>query len=129
MSIADRDHRFRSTTLVHRHPGQRPVPDLGPPAQFQERARRHHGRGRRPLALRVAHLSRPIVPGPAAIDFVNQPAAVDNGPLLERMPRRLTPFIEGLATYLAPESGPGEIEFDTVAKDQSRIDAVDRANV
>jgi uncharacterized protein YbjT (DUF2867 family) len=101
-------------------------------------------------ALRVANLSRPIVPGPApliklaaapltllpdpplspdAIDFVNQPAAVDNGPLLARMPRRLTPFVEGLATYLAPESGPGDIEFDTVAQNESRVDAVDRAHV
>lgn len=101
-------------------------------------------------ALRVAQLSRPIVPGPAsliklaalpltllpeppltpdAVDFINQPAAVDNGPLLERMPRRLTPFVEGLVTYLAPESGPGEIEFGTVAQHERRVDAVDGAHV
>jgi uncharacterized protein YbjT (DUF2867 family)/ligand-binding SRPBCC domain-containing protein len=100
-------------------------------------------------ALRIADLARPIVPGPApliklavapltllpdpplspdAIDFVNQPAEVDNGPLLERMPRRLTPLVEGLATYLAPESGPGEISFDVVAKSESRVDAVDGAH-
>jgi NADH dehydrogenase len=72
-------------------------------------------------ALRVAGIRRPIVPGPAplirlaatpltllpsppltpdAVDFINQPATVDPGPLLERMPRRLTPLDEGLATYL-----------------------------
>ncbi len=74
-------------------------------------------------ALRVARLRRPIVPGPTpllrlaawplkflpeppltpdAVDFINQPATVDLGPLLERMPRRLTPLDEGLASYLAP---------------------------
>jgi uncharacterized protein YbjT (DUF2867 family)/ligand-binding SRPBCC domain-containing protein len=73
-------------------------------------------------ALRVAGIRRPIVPGPAplirlaaipltllpsppltpdAVDFINQPATVDVAPLLERMPRRLTPLEEGLATYLA----------------------------
>jgi NADH dehydrogenase len=84
-------------------------------------------------ALHAAGLSRPIVPGPApliklaaaplrllpeppltpdAVDFINQPATVDLGPLLERMPRRLTPLDEGLATYLSPESGPGTVEID-----------------
>ena len=84
-------------------------------------------------ALRAADLRRPIVPGPApviklglqplrllpeppltpdAIDFINQPATVDLGPLLARMPRRLTPFNEGLATYLPMDSGPGTLEFD-----------------
>jgi uncharacterized protein YbjT (DUF2867 family)/ligand-binding SRPBCC domain-containing protein len=74
-------------------------------------------------ALRVAGIRRPIVPGPAplirvgalplsllpsppltpdAVDFINQPATVDVAPLLKRMPRRLTPLEEGLATYLAP---------------------------
>ncbi len=64
------------------------------------------------LALRVAGIRRPILPGPTpllklvawplqflpeppltpnAVDFVNQPATVDLSPLLERMPRRLTP--------------------------------------
>jgi NADH dehydrogenase len=83
-------------------------------------------------ALDVAHLRRPILPGPTAllkamtlpltllpspplspdaIDFINQPATVDTGPLLERMPRRLTPLGEGLATYLAPDSGPGTIDW------------------
>ena len=51
-----------------------------------------------------------------AIDFINQPATVDLGPLLERMPRRLTPLEEGLATYLrAPEGvrwiAPGTAEL------------------
>jgi NADH dehydrogenase len=73
-------------------------------------------------ALRVAGIRRPIVPGPAplirlgaapltmlpsppltpdAVDFINQPATVDLAPLLECMPRRLTPLDEGLATYLS----------------------------
>jgi NADH dehydrogenase len=84
-------------------------------------------------ALRAARLRRAIVPGPtpliklavaplqllpeppltpAAVDFVNQPATVDIGPLLERMPRRLTPLDEGLATYLPPDSGPGRVAID-----------------
>ncbi len=76
-------------------------------------------------AISAAGVSRPIMPGPApllklmaiplswlpnplltpsAVDFINQPATVDVGPLLERMPRRLTPLDEGLASYLrAPE--------------------------
>ena len=46
---------------------------------------------------------------PDAVDFINQPATVDIGPLLERMPRRLTPLEEGLSTYLgaAGASLPG----------------------
>jgi uncharacterized protein YbjT (DUF2867 family)/ligand-binding SRPBCC domain-containing protein len=84
-------------------------------------------------ALRVAGLRRPIVPGPTplikllavplswlpspiltpdAIDFINQPATVDLAPLLERMPRRLTPLEEGLATYLAPQSSDVNVVFD-----------------
>ncbi|HET7703801.1 MAG TPA: NAD(P)H-binding protein [Candidatus Limnocylindrales bacterium] len=84
-------------------------------------------------ALRVAGLRRPIIPGPtpliklaaiplswlptplltpAAVDFINQPATVDLGPLLERMPRRLTPLEEGLATYLAPPEGDARLAFD-----------------
>jgi uncharacterized protein YbjT (DUF2867 family)/ligand-binding SRPBCC domain-containing protein len=84
-------------------------------------------------ALRAAGLSRPIVPGPApliklavaplrllpeppltpdAVDFINQPATVDIQPLLSRMPRRLTPLDEGLATYLPPNSGPGRVVID-----------------
>jgi NADH dehydrogenase len=75
-------------------------------------------------ALQVAGLRRPILPGPtpllklaawplsflptppltpSAVDFINQPATVDLAPLMERMPRRLTPFEEGLATYLGPD--------------------------
>ncbi len=78
-------------------------------------------------ALRAARIRRPIVPGPApllklaalpltllpqppltpdAVDFINQPAVVDIAPLLERMPRRLTPLDEGLATYLGGGSMP-----------------------
>jgi NADH dehydrogenase len=74
-------------------------------------------------ALRVAGLRRPLIPAPAplvklaaaflqylpgrpltpdGVDFVNQPAEVDLAPLLERMPRRLTPLEEALATYLVP---------------------------
>lgn len=77
--------------------------------------------------LRVAGVRRPILPGPtplikaaawplsmlpeppltpAAVDFINQPATVDLGPLLERLPRRLTPLEEGLATYLGPDPRP-----------------------
>jgi NADH dehydrogenase len=85
-------------------------------------------------ALRIAGLRRPIIPGPAAlirlaaapltllstppltpdaVDFINQPATVDVAPLLERMPRRLTPLDEGLASYLAPGSTAGILEFDS----------------
>jgi uncharacterized protein YbjT (DUF2867 family)/ligand-binding SRPBCC domain-containing protein len=84
-------------------------------------------------ALRAAGIRRPIIPGPApliklaaqplrllpappltpdAVDFINQPATVDIEPLLARMPRRLTPLDEGLASYLAPDSGPGRVEID-----------------
>lgn len=83
-------------------------------------------------ALKIAGIRRPVVPGPTpliklaaaplallpqppltptAVDFINQPATVDLAPLLERMPRRLTPLDEGLAHYLAPNSTPGKIEF------------------
>ncbi len=85
-------------------------------------------------ALRVAGLRRPILPGPTpllklaawplkflpsppltpdAVDFVNQPATVDVEPLLARMPRRLTPFDEGLRTYLGPDTRPDRsLRFD-----------------
>jgi NADH dehydrogenase len=84
-------------------------------------------------ALRTAGLRRPILPAPApllklaaqplrllpsppltpdAIDFINAPATVDLGPLLARMPRRLTPLDEGLASYLAPGAGPAVIVVD-----------------
>jgi NADH dehydrogenase len=77
-------------------------------------------------ALRAAGVRRPIIPGPAAlirlgaaplkllpsppltpdaVDFINQPATVDVTPLLERMPRRLTPLDEGLASYLGRSEG------------------------
>ena len=84
-------------------------------------------------ALRSADLRRPILPGPTpliklglqplrllpeppltpdAIDFINQPATVDLAPLLARMPRRLTPLDQGLATYLPPDAMPATLEFD-----------------
>ena len=47
----------------------------------------------------LAFLPRPPLT-PDAVDFVNQPAVVDSGPLLARLPRRLTPLDEGLASYL-----------------------------
>ena len=74
-------------------------------------------------ALSVAGYHRPILPGPTpliklaawpmrflpepplspgAVDFVNQPATVDVGPLLAAMPRRLTRLEEGLSTYIGP---------------------------
>ena len=86
-------------------------------------------------SLRVAGLHRPILPGlaallkvgampltllptppltPDAIDFINQPATVDIGPLMERMPRRLTPLEEALRTYLAPVSDRA-LRFDESA--------------
>lgn len=92
-------------------------------------------------ALRVAGMRRPIIPGPApliklglqplrllpappltpdAIDFINQPATVDLAPLLDRMPRTLTPLDAGLATYLPPASGPGSVEIDGDARRAAR---------
>jgi uncharacterized protein YbjT (DUF2867 family)/ligand-binding SRPBCC domain-containing protein len=86
-------------------------------------------------ALRVVGLRRPILPGPTpliklgalpltllpeppltpdAVDFVNQPATVDIAPLMERMPRRLTPLEEGLRRYLVPTEGLS-LEFDQPA--------------
>ena len=85
-------------------------------------------------ALRIAGLRRPILPGPtpllklaaapmsllptppltpAAIDFINQPATVDLGPLLTRMPRRLIGLDEGLRSYLRPGTdGRRTLEID-----------------
>jgi NADH dehydrogenase len=84
-------------------------------------------------ALRVSGIRRPIVPGPApllkaaalpllllpappltpdAVDFINAPATVNLEPLLERMPRALTPLDAGLASYLAPSAGPGMVAID-----------------
>jgi len=75
-------------------------------------------------ALRVSGRRRPLLHAPAAllklaawplkflprppltpdaVDFVNQPATVDVGPLLAAKPRRQTPHAEGLATYLGPD--------------------------
>ena len=84
-------------------------------------------------ALKMAGIRRPIIPGPAlllklaaapltllpvppltpdAVDFINQPATVNLRPLMERMPRRLTPLDEGLASYLGPGSTLGVLDFD-----------------
>ena len=75
-------------------------------------------------ALDVAGIHKPLLPAPAfmvklaawpmrflpnpplspdAVDFVNQPATVDVGPLLAVMPRTLTRLEDGLATYLGRE--------------------------
>jgi NADH dehydrogenase len=74
-------------------------------------------------AMDVAGIRRPLLPAPAAlvkiaawpmrflptpplspdaVDFVNQPATVDIEPLLAAMPRSLTRFEDGLATYVGP---------------------------
>lgn len=87
-------------------------------------------------ALRIAGIRRPIVPGPApliklaalplvllpqppltpdGVDFINAPATVALGPLLDRMPRALTPLDAGLATYLAPSAGPATVSIDPMA--------------
>ncbi len=62
-----------------------------------------------PQLVKVAAFFLQYLPGrlltPEAVDFVNQPAVVDTAPLLARMPRRLTPLEEGLATYLLPRRG------------------------
>ena len=83
------------------------------------------------VALRVAGLRRPILPGPTpllklgawplsflpkppltpdAIDFINEPATVDLAPLMARLPRRLTPLEEALRSYLAPAT-PSALRF------------------
>jgi nucleoside-diphosphate-sugar epimerase/ligand-binding SRPBCC domain-containing protein len=106
------------------------VLEIGGPETFAMREVIDH-------ALRIAELRRPIVPGPTpliklgawpltlmpqplltpdAVDFINQPATVDSSVLLERMPRRLTPLDEGLATYLSPASAPGWLEIDAVSR-------------
>lgn len=94
-------------------------------------------------SIRVAGTPRPVMPGPtpllklvavplsllptppltpSAIDFINQPATVDLGPLLARMPRRLTPFEEALSTYLGPDpSGRRALAFDG-SVDQPAVD-------
>jgi uncharacterized protein YbjT (DUF2867 family) len=56
------------------------------------------------VAWPLKFLPRPPLT-PDAIDFVNQPATVDVGPLLAALPRRLTPLEEGLRTYLGPRTG------------------------
>ncbi len=58
------------------------------------------------VAWPLQFLPRPPLT-PDAVDFVNQPATVDTGPLLAAMPRRLTPLDEGLATYLGTRARQG----------------------
>ncbi len=89
-------------------------------------------------AIAIDGHRRPIVPGPApliklgawplrllpvppltpdAVDFINQPATVDNGPLLDALPRRLTPLDEGLTTYLGSRDEPSaDLAFDEPAR-------------
>jgi len=56
---------------------------------------------------------------PDALDFTNRPAIVDNGTLVARMPRRLTPLEEGLRTYL-PANGGVTIAFDRPAESRGQ---------
>ena len=59
------------------------------------------------LLLKIATAPLTLLPSPpmtpAAIDFVVQSAPVDTTLLRERLPRRLKPLSEALATYLAPK--------------------------
>lgn len=84
-------------------------------------------------AMDVAELRKPLMPAPSplvklaawpmrflpdpplspdGVDFVNQPATVDTGPLLEAMPRTLTRLEDGLATYLGRRRSPVSIADD-----------------
>ena len=93
-------------------------------------------------AIAAAGLAKPVVPGPTpllklglqplrllpqppltpdAIDFINQPATADPGPLLAILPRRLTPFDEGIASYLPPETGPGRMAIDAAPAARASI--------
>lgn len=58
------------------------------------------------ILMKIATAPLKLLPSPpltpAAVDFVVQAAPVDTGPFHERLPRRLLPLHEGLATYLAP---------------------------
>jgi uncharacterized protein YbjT (DUF2867 family) len=58
------------------------------------------------VLLRIAAWPLQFLPRPPltpdAVRFVNQPATVDVGPLLDALPRRLTTLEEGLRTYLGP---------------------------
>jgi hypothetical protein len=77
-------------------------------------------------ALPLSLLPSPLLT-PDAVDFINQPATVDTAPLLERLPRRLTPFDEGLASYLDPASAPGRLAFDASPTSASSPAAPTRA--
>jgi NADH dehydrogenase len=61
-----------------------------------------------PPLIKLAAAVMQFLPGrpltPEAVDFINQPAETDTGPLLDRMPRRLTTLEEGLRSYLVPRS-------------------------
>ncbi len=90
-------------------------------------------------ALAVAGINKPLMPGPTpliklaawpmrflpnpplspgAVDFVNQPATVDIEPLLQAMPRKLTPLEVGLATYLGP--GRPVVTITDASREQAR---------
>jgi NADH dehydrogenase len=90
-------------------------------------------------ALDVAQMHRPILPGPTpllklaawpmrflpdpplspdAVDFVNQPATVDTGPLLAAMPRTMTRLEQGLSTYLGPRRS--NVVVDEVGREALR---------
>ena len=84
-------------------------------------------------AMSIAGVKKPLIPGPApliklaawpmrflpnpplspdAVDFVNQPATVDIGPLLKTMPRVLTRLDVGLASYLGPQRSSVSVADD-----------------
>jgi uncharacterized protein YbjT (DUF2867 family)/ligand-binding SRPBCC domain-containing protein len=90
-------------------------------------------------SMNVSGIRKPLLPAPArlvklaawpmrflpnpplspdAVDFVNQPAVVDVGPLLERMPRSLTSLEAGLGTYIGNVRGSVTIaeESDEMAR-------------
>ena len=68
------------------------------------------------LSWPLQFLPRPPLT-PDAIDFVNQPATVDTGPLLAAMPRRLTPLRRGAGEL--PGAG-GRTSVPAVAQTRSR---------
>lgn len=84
MSLRDVLHRAMDVADIHK-------PLLPAPAPLVKLA-----------AWPMRFLSNPPL-SPAAVDFVNQPATVDIEPLQTAMPRTLTSFEDGLATYLRPD--------------------------
>ncbi len=93
-------------------------------------------------AMDVAGMHKPLLPAPAAlvkiaswpmrflpnpplspdaVDFVNQPAAVDIAPLLAVMPRRLSSLEEGLAGYLGPDRSTVSIREASTAEAHAAV--------